>query len=238
MVNNAVEWHDLIAEDFDSGYARSENFKDRLDKFCHLIKSFSSSTKRVIDLGCGAGIFSLYAASLNDQVIGIDGSDSMISICKKKAAATELINIDFKVADITKLSNETLDPADLIICSSVLEYIDNLESSVTLIDNLLRPGGTAIVSMPNKSSFYRKMEKIIFSISKRPKYYEFVKNIVTADEMTKLFSKHGLRVSEKHYFSKAPLIAKILPLSALDEFTKNLFVVVVQKPMLNSPNPT
>lgn len=229
MIKDAVEWHTVIAKDFDAGYSRSKNFKERLAKFSQLIKKFSASHKNVIDLGCGAGIFSLYAATLNGHVTGIDGSETMVSIGKDKQKSAGLENLDFVVKDITTLPTNDLAPADLIICSSVLEYIDNLEKSVALIDKLLIVDGIAIVSMPNKLSIYRRIEKLTFSLFKKPKYYRFVKNIVSAEEMIDLFAKQNFEVIETHYFSSAPILSNIFFADCFKKWTKNLFVIVAKK---------
>jgi len=226
---NAVEWHTAIATDFDAGYDRSDNFKERFKVFSGLIDKYSGSDKAVIDLGCGAGVFSLYAAPLNRHVTGIDGSDAMIAIGKNKADTRNQKNVEFMVRDITTLAKADGLSADLVICSSVLEYIDCIDKSVAVLDLLLKKGGILIVSMPNKSSIYRNLEGLAFSLLKRPKYYRFVKNIVTSEEMCGLLEKLSFDVVEVHYFSSSPLISKILSSHYLRRWTKNLFVIVAIK---------
>lgn len=229
MIKDAVDWHTTIAKEFDAGYGRSKNFKERLATFSQLIEKFSAPHKTVIDLGCGSGVFSLFAAPLNRHVIGIDGSENMISLSKDKQKSVDLKNIDFVIKDITLLPASNIPPADLIICSSVLEYIGDLDRSVALIDSLLKTDGIAVVSMPNRSSLYRKAEKLMFTLFKRPKYYRFVKNVVTLEEMTQLFINKNLSVMEAHYFSSAPIFSKILPHTTFKKWTSNLFVIVAKK---------
>ncbi len=230
MPKDAVEWHTEIATQFDAGYGRSDNFKERFNIFSELIRRYSGLNKSVIDLGCGAGIFSLCAAPLNRQVTGIDGSDAMIAIGKNKVEEIKLNNnVDFMVRDITTLTTADVKPADLIICSSVLEYIEDIEKSASVIDLLLNEGGTLIVSMPNKSSIYRKFEKFTFYLFKWPKYYQFVKNILTVDEMSGLLAKRNYDIIESHYFSSTPILSKIFSGEIFKKNTNNLFVIVAQK---------
>jgi len=226
---NAVEWHTSIATEFDAGYRRSENFKERFSIFSELIESYSDSSKNVIDLGCGAGIFSLFAASLNRHVTGIDGSDAMIAIGKSKIEAGNLNNVDFLVKDITLLAKDDITAADLIICSSVLEYLEYLEKAIDVLDTLLKPGGTLIVSMPNRSSIYRKIEKMAFILFGKPKYYQFVRNVVTTDEMISLLGKKGISTKKICYFSNSPIFSKLLSSDSFKKWTKNLFVLVATK---------
>jgi 2-polyprenyl-6-hydroxyphenyl methylase/3-demethylubiquinone-9 3-methyltransferase len=225
---SAIEWHTAIAVDFNANYHRRANFQERLAVFSELIRTYSSSRKRVIDLGCGGGVFSLYAAQFNAHVTGIDGSDAMISIGKRELEARELKNVDFAVKDITALTSADVTTADLIICSSVLEYLDDLPGAIAVIERLLNAGGTLIVSMPNRSSIYRKLEKIAFRLLGRPKYYQFVKHVVTADDMISLLEKKNLVTRRICYFSGAPVLSSLFP-AGFKRWTDNMFVIAAIK---------
>lgn len=50
-----------------------------------VMKRFSDLTnKKVLDLGCGYGWYTHYFNSIHADVIGIDGSSSMIKLAKEK----------------------------------------------------------------------------------------------------------------------------------------------------------
>jgi 2-polyprenyl-3-methyl-5-hydroxy-6-metoxy-1,4-benzoquinol methylase len=227
---SAIEWHTSIAIDFNANYHRRSNFQERFTVFSELIRTYSGSRKRVIDLGCGGGVFSLYAAQFNAHVTGIDGSDAMISIGKRKLEAGKFKNVDFAVKDITALTSAEVTTADLIICSSVLEYLDDLPKAIAVIDGLLNAGGTLIVSMPNKSSIYRKLEKIAFRLFRKPRYYQFVKNIITADDMISLLERRNIVTKRICYFSGTPLLSRLF-LADFKRWADNMFVIVAIKNM-------
>jgi len=227
---NAVEWHTSIAVDFNANYHRRASFQERFAVFSELIRAYSGSMKRVIDLGCGGGLFSLYAAQFNAHVTGIDGSDAMISIGRRRLEAAQCKNVDFAVRDITALTSAEVTTADLIICSSVLEYLDDLPKAIAVIDGLLNAGGALIVSMPNKSSIYRRLEKIAFRILGKPRYYRFVKNIVTIEDMISLLEEKDIVAKRICYFSGAPVISSPC-LAGFKRWTSNMFVIVATKTM-------
>lgn len=228
---NAVEWHTSIAAEFDAGYRRRANFKERFSVFSELIRSHSGADKHVIDLGCGAGIFALYAAPLNAHVTGVDGSEAMISIGRHRVAAEKLGNVEFITRDITSLTSAEVTTADLIICSSVLEYLDDLHQAVAVIDSLLNRGGTLLVSMPNKSSIYRRLEKLAFLVCRRPRYYRFVRHVVTADEMIALLERRNITTKRISYFSSTWMLSRLSSVELFRRWTKNLFVIVATKEM-------
>jgi len=226
---SAIDWHTSIATDFDAGYSRSANFKQRFTIFSDLIKKNSAPHKRVIDLGCGAGIFSAFAATLNYNVAAIDGSEAMIAIGKKRVEDKSISNIRFLVKDITELTGDDVEKSDLIICSSVLEYIRDIDKVFSVFDALLNDGGTVIVSIPNKSSIYRMLEKIAFTLFKRPKYYGFVKNVLPIDVASAFLTKRNFEITEIRYFCDTPILSRLLSGERFSKYTQNLYVIVADK---------
>lgn len=68
--------------------------------------------ERVIDIGCGAGITSLWIAGIvgdAGQVTGLDLSPTLIATCKARAKQAGLGNIDFVTADAATASPGTFD---------------------------------------------------------------------------------------------------------------------------------
>ena len=74
----------------------------------------------VIELGCGTGKNTVWLVEKADHVIGIDFSEEMLSVARKKFNTG---TIDFTNADITKPWSFIEKKVDLITCSLVLEHI-------------------------------------------------------------------------------------------------------------------
>jgi ubiquinone/menaquinone biosynthesis C-methylase UbiE len=226
---SAVDFFSQIAVEFDAKYKYHANFKERYDVWTKAIAIYSNSNYRALDIGCGTGIFTVNLASQNHSAVGIDGSHEMINLCEKRKAQTDLTNIRFLNNDIRALNDTSLGKVDLVICSSVLEYIEDLDASFELIRSLLENKGIFIFSVPNKTSFYRKIEPLIFKLTGWPAYYRFVRNVFTLAEIEAKLKQHGFVLLENAYYGQVPLASKIFRKLGLAKFLDTLFIVVAQR---------
>lgn len=97
-------------DDVKGSYNASEIVKGYLDKQekmglslseWHLIKKYGKRGDRFIDIGCGTGRVSIALASNNySNILGIDLSDTMISVAKKQVS--KLSKVKFKSIDIVE----------------------------------------------------------------------------------------------------------------------------------------
>lgn len=93
----------------------------------------SAKPKLVVDLYCGVGGFSLFAAKYAEQVIGIELSSWSIACAKKSAEKNDILNAVFIQADSNNLRSALgKRPIDLLICNPPrrglsLEVIDQLK---------------------------------------------------------------------------------------------------------------
>jgi len=204
MSDGAIAWHDDIAERFAGAYNRSPAFQDRLKIWSGLIETHVQPGDAVLDMGCGPGLFSMLAARRGAQVLGIDGSERMIALCRESAATSGVSNLAFDVADIAALDDRAARSLDVILCSSVLEYVPDLDRQLARFARLLRPGGTLIVSMPNAQSFYRRIERLAFLLARRPRYYAHVRNVPSTAAMTAALTRAGFSVEDTRFFAAPP----------------------------------
>jgi SAM-dependent methyltransferase len=113
---------------------------------------------RVLDVGCGIGEPSLHAAlhvldaSVNEpagSVLGIDLSESMVNVCRERAAKYEIRNAEFKCAAVEDLDAPPASFDAIVARFSVIFFAD-VDAGFRRIFELLRPGGrlAAAVWMP------------------------------------------------------------------------------------------
>src|ERR687885_732686 len=151
---NAVDYHSAIATEFDRRYEISEAFRERYCVWTALFDRYVLPGDRVIDLGCGSGVFSTYLAKKGCFVIGMDGSEKMISLCnQRRTSASERYIV--QSLPLPQAGEAAYAGQDVIIASSVLEYIDDMPSLLQQAQRMLKPGGLLMVSMPNQQSVYR-----------------------------------------------------------------------------------
>ncbi|RJQ38221.1 class I SAM-dependent methyltransferase [Candidatus Microgenomates bacterium] len=118
------------------------NFYHNLIKLMETIKPES-----ILDAGCGEGftLNKLFEHKIGKKLEGIDGSEIAVSIGKKMFP-----NLTLKKGDIYKLPfNEN--SFDLVICTEVLEHLENPEKALNEIIRVSKKN--IIVSVPNEPFF-------------------------------------------------------------------------------------
>jgi len=108
----------------------------------------------IMDVGAEAGRFSLLAANNNVDIIGIDIDSYGLKRLKLKNKLVNTLQAD---ARNIPLREEVLDAAFMI---EVLDYIPELEKTITECHRTLKPDASLVLSFGNKSSLKSKLRKI------------------------------------------------------------------------------
>lgn len=113
---------------------------------------------KILDIGCGSGIFSFFLAKKGHTIIMIDKEERS----EKLNYRAEVINnkfgdrVSFKGSDIRffDFSNFGSD-FDYIICTEVIEHILDDNRLVNNISNVLKKGGMLLLTTPYK--YYKRL---------------------------------------------------------------------------------
>lgn len=99
----------------------------------------------IVDAGGGTGGFAVPLAELGHNVTVIDPSPDSLAAASRRAAemSVPLHAVQGDVADLAVMVGDK--GADLVLCHSVLEYVDSPSAALTAIARVLRPGGTVSV---------------------------------------------------------------------------------------------
>jgi S-adenosylmethionine-dependent methyltransferase len=99
----------------------------------------------IVDAGGGTGGFAVPLASLGHSVTVIDPSPDSLAAAQRRAAEQNvpLRAVQGEAADLAALAGER--NADLVLCHSVLEYVDSPPAAMAAIAAVLRPGGAVSV---------------------------------------------------------------------------------------------
>ena len=227
--NNVVEWHSQNANTFDNQYNQSTRFLERVTVWSEFIQEFSGPDQFAMDIGCGSGALTFTLAKHNQSVLAVDPSPEMLEICVQKLSESNNKNITFKESNLGDAVNHIERPANLIACSSVIEYLDDIKKQLTLLHNMLEPGGVLLFSLPNKQSFYRQAEKIIFSLTGKPGYYRYVKNLFPKHEVESILVDVGFTPLKSRYYAGTPLLSNCLRPLGLASRSDNLYLIAAQK---------
>jgi ubiquinone/menaquinone biosynthesis C-methylase UbiE len=94
----------------------------------------------VLEIGCGTGSTAIAHAPYVRHIRATDISDKMVEIASGKADAAGVQNVTFEVVAIEDLdaANETY---DAVLALSLLHLLEDRETAITRIHDVLRPGG-------------------------------------------------------------------------------------------------
>jgi 2-polyprenyl-6-hydroxyphenyl methylase / 3-demethylubiquinone-9 3-methyltransferase len=104
--------------------------------------------KRVLDMGCGAGLLAEPLARMGGTVTGVDAALENIAVARDHAAQSGLA-IDYRAGEIDAVARERF---DLITCLEVIEHVADPASFIAGLATLLAPGGLLILSTPNRTA--------------------------------------------------------------------------------------
>lgn len=102
-----------------------------------------------IDVGCGAGLMAEPLARMGAQVTGIDAAPENIEAAAAHAAAGGL-GIDYRCTAVEDLAATGV-TFDLVTCLEVVEHVAGRDAFFAAIAALLKPGGLAVFSTPNRT---------------------------------------------------------------------------------------
>src|SRR5690554_5851890 len=132
----------------------------------------------VLDIATGTGDLALQFAEKTDakKIVGLDLSEGMLKVARKKAVKKDVAHIDFIKGDSEALPFED-QSFDAITVSFGIRNFENLEKGLSEIHRVLKTGGIFVIletSVPTKFPF-------------KQGYYLYTKNILPL--VGRLFSK-------------------------------------------------
>jgi demethylmenaquinone methyltransferase/2-methoxy-6-polyprenyl-1,4-benzoquinol methylase len=109
--------------------------------------------KLILDIATGTGDFAIEALALNpDKVIGVDISEGMLQVGRKKMTKKGIKNIDMVSGDSEGLQFED-NKFDAVIVAFGVRNFEHLEKGLEDMFRVLKPGGRAVIlefSKPTK----------------------------------------------------------------------------------------
>ncbi|HSU44281.1 MAG TPA: bifunctional 2-polyprenyl-6-hydroxyphenol methylase/3-demethylubiquinol 3-O-methyltransferase UbiG [Casimicrobiaceae bacterium] len=106
--------------------------------------------KRVVDVGCGGGIFAEALAGLGAQVTGIDLSEKGIGVARLHQFESGT-SVDYRLVAAETLALEMPGAFDVVTCLELLEHVPEPASTVAACAALARSSGTVIFSTLNRN---------------------------------------------------------------------------------------
>lgn len=159
-IPRGAEFHEHIASQWAAGYARG-SFKRRLAVFNSILDCSVVAGQRWLDLGCGAGVLTAELVKRGAQVVALDGSPTMLEAAQHSVPQQSARFIQGNVQSLLWSEDAAFDG---VLCSSVIEYVDDPNQLLREISRILKDGGSLIISMPPQRSLLRILQKIVRQI--------------------------------------------------------------------------
>lgn len=115
---------------------------------------------KLLDVGCGTGYHLARYHERGFEISGVDGSKDMLE--QARIANPE---IEFKQSDVDKLPYED-QSFDYVLCIEVLRYLPDINTCMSEINRVLKPGGTALVTAAPvfQANFYYPVNRIAAAV--------------------------------------------------------------------------
>jgi SAM-dependent methyltransferase len=125
-------------EAFDRYTSAADSFSDNVERpaISRLIGDVAGA--RILDLGCGSGPYSVWLAEQGAHVVGLDLSQTMVSLASERARAAN-VNADFRVADIRDPLPFGEKQFDLVFSSTALHYVEDLWATMREVARVMDP---------------------------------------------------------------------------------------------------
>jgi 2-polyprenyl-6-hydroxyphenyl methylase/3-demethylubiquinone-9 3-methyltransferase len=106
--------------------------------------------KRVVDVGCGGGIFAEALAHRGAQVTGIDLSDKGIGVARLHQVESGT-SVDYRLVAAETLALEMPAAFDIVTCLELLEHVPQPASTVAACATLAKSGALVVFSTINRN---------------------------------------------------------------------------------------
>jgi len=206
-----AQFHEDLASSWSSGY-QSGGFQKRLVILRALLGAMVVKDSNWLDAGCGTGLLTRELNEMGAIAIGIDASPEMIGKAESESVEAHQSIIFREVASVESIDMPS-DEFDGILCSSVIEYVDCPSAVFSEFSRILKPGGKLLISVPNKRSLIRNLQKScklivswlggnIFS------YLDYSKHEFTLSKIKRSLSKAGFTTETVEAFD--PLLPQLI----------------------------
>lgn len=101
--------------------------------------------RRVLDAGCGSGVYDARLVEQGAEVLGIDASESMIQEAKENVPDGKFIQADLS-RPLDFLQDDSF---DVVLCQHVFSHLENLTTPVEEFARILAESGVLVVSTHN-----------------------------------------------------------------------------------------
>jgi SAM-dependent methyltransferase len=162
--------------------------------------------KTVLDYGCGSGENSIVLVRRKARVVGLDVSDALLDLARKRLALNGLAGQATFIAGSAHDIPLPDESVDVVLGIAILHHLD-LDRAASEINRVLRRGGKAVFQEPVRNS--RVIKTIRAMIPYRSKEVSPYERPLTDDELDRFsrsFQTHRSRVFSLPFINLAQVV--------------------------------
>ena len=155
----ADHYDDAYFDDLSARYRTRNRFaRRRIANVLSLLPELAG--RRLVDLGCGMGTFTIEAAARGAFATGVDPAPAAVRAASAVAAAEAADNARFVRADAAMLPLRT-GTADVVLAADLTEHLDDVTLARILREagRVLAPGGRLVLYTPDRHHFFERLRE-------------------------------------------------------------------------------
>lgn len=205
-------------------------FRNRARRIFNFLSEINSDKLKILDAGCGYGIYSLSLSEKGNEIYSIDLEEKRIKhLNKLKKYDAKFSKIKSFVGSINNLPFAS-NYFDVVLCSEVIEHIKDDKLAFSELTRVIRKGGNLILTVPTVSKSnkinYKKFEH------ERPGYsVQDIKSLAEKNKMKivkfsfyeRAFGSFAFKIHNK--FSNKIIVSLLFYPLYLFSFLDNLFKI-------------
>jgi SAM-dependent methyltransferase len=176
----------------------------------------ASRPKKVLELGCGTGLYTERLAPFCKELVALDISDALLQQARRRVPGVRFVSQNLERVD----AEQTGRAFEAVFGCSVLHHLD-LDATLPRLRHLLAPGADLAFSEPNLLNPQVRLMFSRFKWARRKWATSDTEMAFYPRELRSIFEQHGFEVHELFPFDfMHPAIpAKVVPLAqSIDRF--------------------
>lgn len=149
-------------------------------KRCRVVTGRRSRPGRLLDVGCGKGLFLDAMRRRGWEVAGVDFTPAAVSIARERFGL-DVFEGTFEQA---KYPNASF---DVVTLWNVIEHVPDPPATIREIGRVLRPGGLVVMATPNADAFDARLFGRYWALWEAPRHF----NVFTPATLGRLFEANG-----------------------------------------------
>jgi len=226
---DAVEFYSEIAADFHASYQTDANRLERVWLWGDFLNRYATGAAFAYDVGCGSGVLACELAERGIETVGLDGAAAMLAIAERTTRERGLSNLRFQQERLPIANTKGFRQAEIVICSSAIEYFDSIPESLNFLRNLLQESGVVIFSVSNLDAISRGFVRWVYRLSGRPKYLGCLRHFMRIKDIRVALGSAGLTYLEHAYFGRADRLNRFLGHFLPPRLSSNMIIVAARR---------